>query len=196
LKANTTLNYIFRGQQDQQLRAFFPGDQGVLLTVLGPDGTPLNRQATRVQQWQGRLPYDGEYTVQVTPVPGLQQTDYSLVLGLSDQRQPSPSPTGEFDAERVTLAPGDSLQLVGQTSPQKIKRYLVNAQQGQQLTVEIPQGSNASLDIRGPAGRLLESGVKYWQGTLPRNGEYRIDVVAQQQENYTVNMGLAAGNNP
>lgn len=166
------------------------------MTVLGPDGTPVNQQSTQVPQWQGKLPYDGDYTVQVTPVAGLQQSKYSLVLSSSNEGQPSPSPSAGYDIERVTLTPGDNLQLVGDTSPQKIKRYIVNLQRGQQLKLDVPQANNVSLDIRGPAGRLIESGVKYWQGQAPRNGEYKIDVIAQQPQNFSVNLSLAAGNSP
>lgn len=69
IQPNTTVNYTFSGKQDQQLRAFIP-TEGVYMSILGPDDKPVGDQTTRVQQWQGKLPFTGEYTLQLSLVKG------------------------------------------------------------------------------------------------------------------------------
>jgi serine/threonine-protein kinase len=58
LNANTTINYNIKGEQDQRLTAQIP-DEGVLMTVLGPNGKPVGNRATRVKSWEGTLPFTG-----------------------------------------------------------------------------------------------------------------------------------------
>jgi serine/threonine-protein kinase len=190
LQANATVNYIFRGEQDQRLTAILP-TEGVLMTLLGPDGKPVG-DATRVRQWQGALPFTGNYTLQLRPVQGLEESDYKLELNLRDSAPATPTETPPvvIDPEAIKLPDQNPLQLTGQTTPQRIKRYLVQLQQGQQLTVQLEQGNGASLNVRSPNGQIIPnaSGVKYWQNTVPRGGEYQIDVVAQQPTKYVLNV--------
>ncbi len=193
LKANHTINYIIQGKQDQTLKAYL-SDEGVLMTVLGPDGKLVDNRAKRVRQWEGKFPFTGNYTVQLSPVKGLPNSDYQLGLRLTEAPlpKPSPKPTGEYEIKRVNLLQGTKgLRLVGRTSPQKIQRYLVKAKQGQQLKLEVIE-SDVALTIRYPNGKLVEkaSGVQRWQGKLPIAGEYIVDVIAKQERNFAVDISL------
>lgn len=89
LKANQTVAYIIPVQQGQQLDASL--SRGFCaLTVLGPN---KEIQAQQSQQWQGTSPINGEYVVQVSPQPGITQSDYKLDLSLVNTGLSTPSPT-------------------------------------------------------------------------------------------------------
>ena len=195
IRPNTIINYTFQGKQDQQLQAFIP-TEGVYMTILSPDGEAVANQAKRVQQWQGKLPLTGVYSVQVSLTKELPARDYDLQLTLTDPVQPKPTPTAttppSYDTEPLTIPEGEpTIQFDGQTTPQKVKRYLVNVDQGQQLAAEVIQG-NVTLDIRYPNGQLVEdgSGVKFWQNSAPRGGEYMIDVISQRSTNFTLSVSV------
>jgi serine/threonine-protein kinase len=83
------------------------------------------------------------------------------------------------------------VQVSARTSPQRIKRYLVNVQQGQVLKADIQPGG-ATLDIRYPDGTLVEdaSGVLSWQAQVPRAGEYQIDVIAPEDTPFTLDISV------
>ena len=191
LKSNTTVNYIIQGEQNQRLTATIP-DEGVLMTVLGPDGKPLNR-ATRVQRWGGRLPYTGKYTIQLRPVQGLPNSDYTLVMSLegtkpspSPSTSPSPSPSPKYDQEKVSLAAGKSVERSGKTSPQLIKRYLVTVPEGQELTVK-PVVSDVNINVQTPNGAVQQNaaGVKF---VVP--GDYKVDVITANEADFKLNISL------
>ncbi|MBD0344154.1 MAG: serine/threonine protein kinase [Coleofasciculus sp. Co-bin14] len=209
LKANTTVSYIFSGEQGQRLRASIAGE-GALMTLVGPDESPVNNQARRVTQWQGRLPFTGDYTIQLSPVKGLQGSDYKLALSLTAPPKPSPSPTTTtspspspsptgspgYDTESISVptAGSNPLALVGQSSPQKIKRYQVNVQQGQQFQVAVKDG-NVAVDIRDPNGQVIEAGVKFWSSPAPAasSGQYQVDVIAQNQNPTSYTLNISSG---
>jgi serine/threonine-protein kinase len=196
INANSTINYIVPGTQEQQLRASLNGE-GVLMTVLGPDQNPVDNQANRVPRWQGTLPFNGDYTIQLRPVQGLPRSNYNLSLGLTNPAPPTtppttPSPQVSYDTERLNFAEGQgTLQPSDRTEPQNIKRYLINAQEGQQLSVDVQQG-DVSLTIRDPNGRVIAeaSGVKFWQSQILTAGDYKIDVIAQRPTNFQLNTSI------
>jgi serine/threonine-protein kinase len=208
LKANETISYIVPGQQDQTLSAYL-GGEGILMTVLGPDQNPVNNRARRVSAWEGTLPYTGDYSIQLSPVRGIAQADYELELNVKNPPEPTPSPSPTsapapsstptaVDVERVSFPAGTTeTQISGQTNPTTIKRYLVTAQAGQVLNVEIVAGA-ATLDIRYPDGRLVEdaSGIVSWQSQLLTSGDYQIDVIAARDTSFTLNVSMQAPEPP
>lgn len=188
LQANTTMNYIFNGEQGQQLTATL-AQEGVLLTVLGPDRELLSEGSRRVTRYQGTLPSTGEYTIQLSPVQGIVESNYQLTLSLENPVPPStptlsptPNPSVEVstaEVERVSFPEGRTATRVsGQTQKQQIKSYLVNVQEGQQLSVIVIRGA-VTLDIRGPKGQLVPEASRLltWQGPVTRSGDYQIDVI-------------------
>ena len=198
LTSSSTVTYIIPADQGQRLRASL-ASEGVLMSILGPDENPVNNQANRVTQWQGRLPFTGDYTVRLSPVKGLQRSDYRVSLSLlappaspspSPSASPSPSPSPstkpQYDTESINLTVGQPLDLLGQTSPQLIKRYVVRVPTNQVMTVNLVEG-DVSLNVQYPNGQVERnaSGVKF---LLP--GEYRVDVLAQQQTSFRLNIGV------
>lgn len=192
LTGNSTINYTFQAQQGQRLDSAIT-DEGVLMTVLGPDQRPIAPNATRVKGWAGTLPYTGQYTIRLSPIRGLTQSDYNVNISLTDPEPsptptPTPTPAPQYDIQAVSFPPDTpTIRLADQTSPQRIKRYLVNLQEGQRLRAEVQQGQ-ATLDIRYPNGQLVEdaSGVLNWEFEAPRAGEYQIDVIAGRETFFTV----------
>jgi len=198
LKANTTLDYTFMGEQGQQLNANFE-QEGVLLTVLAPNQEPIDDLAQRVTRYQGTLPFTGNYTIRLSPVQGVETSNYQLNLILENPVEPTPTETPtptltpSFAAERINLDIGETTIQSGQTSPQQIKRYLVNVQEGQILSVAVQEGV-VTLDIRNPDGELVQdaSKVSSWQGQVSQSGEYQIDVITNQEQptDFTLNASI------
>lgn len=198
LRANETVNYVISAQQGQQLSAALAGE-GVLLTVLAPDDEPVEDGARRRQQWQGKLPFDGNYTIQLSPVKGAADRSYKLELTLSNPA-PSPSPStpppANIDSERVST--GDLSQGAvtrqGSVNPSLIRRYLVDLQQGQSLRAEVFSDGGATLTFRFPesAGGQPIPDMSGTAGEIqaPYNGVYQIDVSASREVGYTIELNL------
>ena len=184
LQENETYNFIVSGNQEQILAASLE-NEGVLMTVLAPDGDPINRRSRRVSEWEGELEFTGDYTIQLSPVQGVESSDYSLTLTLSDpepeeEPEPEPPPEPTVEEERLAFEEGsEGVIVTADTNASTIRRYLVNAQAGQVLKAELVEGA-VTLNIRFPDGQLVEdaSGIVFWEAQLPQSGDYRIDVVS------------------
>jgi serine/threonine-protein kinase len=197
LRANSTASYIISAEQGQRLTASLAGE-GALMTVVGPDENPVNSRARRVTQWQGRLPFTGDYTIQLSPVKGLESSNYKLSLSLAAPARPSPSPSPSPTTspttspspsvpEQLELPGGQPIGQIsrsGRTSPQAVKRYVITINEGQQL---IPRAQgDVTLNITTPGGQVEKnavSGTKFVVG-----GTYTIDVLAQQETDFTLNV--------
>lgn len=200
LRANQTVSYIVAAEEGQSLSASI-GGEGVLLTILGPNDQPLEG-SDRVNRWSGPLPYTGDYKVQLRTVKGLSKGDYKLTLALQAAPSPSPTPSASpspptVDVQPVEFPPDQtSTQVTGQTNPTTVKRYLVNVKPGQTLRVEAVRGT-VTLDIRYPDGRLVEdaSGLALWESQVTGEGRYQIDVIAVEDTDYTLSIGVSDGSN-
>ena len=207
LKANATVNYTFVAEQGQQLSAAL-AREGTLLTVLGPDQQAI-ADATQVSSYQGTLPSTGIYTVQLIPAPGVDESQYQLNLSLQSAATATPTPTPTLPSsspasptvevptaagtEIISFAEGKNrTQVTGQTSKQQIQRYLVNLEEGQQLSVIVTKGA-VTLDVRDPDGNELKGRNDFhWQGRVQRSGQYQIDVVplTNSEVDFGVNVGV------
>jgi len=201
LKANETVNYILSGAQEQLLSAALSGE-GVLMSVLGPNQEPVGDRAQRVSFWQGVLPYTGDYIIQLSPVRGLSQASYQLDVTLKSPAPPSPSPSPipspsptppGIETAQITFPPeSNQTSIYGRATPQVIKRYLVSADKGEVLGVRVYPRDGVRLDIRYPNGKLVEdaSGVLEWESKLTRSGDYQIDVVANREVDFQLDIRL------
>ncbi len=219
LRSNETINYRISARDGQVLMARMTGE-GVLLTVLNSQGQPVERSAQRVLNWQGTLPADGDYTIQLRPVQGLEQSDYELEVSLSAVPQPGPTvdpqpeptvdpqppvtpdpepnpepnPPGTVIEQRVQIPPGQtSVQVSGQVNQDRSRRYLINAQAGQILALDLPNVSGpVTLDVRFPGGELIPDAARVlsWQGQLPVGGDYLIDVKSPRPSNYVLRVSV------
>lgn len=203
LQANEAIAYTIPATAGEILTATLEGE-GVLLSVLTPDRQPMNDQADRVLSWKGTVVTSGDQIVRLSPVRGVPSSNYRLKVSLEASQPPSPEPTPtpsptptlepELDVE--LLAPNDRIQVTGQTSETRIKRYLVNAQPGQVLKAELLQGA-VTLDIRYPDGRPVEnaSGIVSWNARILEGGEYQIDVLAPQTTDFVLDVALQNSQN-
>lgn len=213
LRANETVNYQFQGTQGQRLRAQMEGE-GVLLTVLAPNGQPADDQSQRVLGWQGDLQYSGQYVIRLSPVQGLSQSNYSLNVNLEEAATSSPEPTPTETSEpsptteptptpteeprvleqRVQIPGGEtSVSVSGSVGPDRVRRYVINAQQGQVLNVEAPTVTGpVTLDVRYPGGEPVAGATRVlsWQGELPVGGDFIVDVRSASPSDFTLNIGL------
>jgi hypothetical protein len=202
LRPNDTINYVISGEEGQTLAADVDGE-GVLLTVFAADREPLSDNAIRVQSWQGPLDYTGEYYIQVRPVQGLStESNYSLNLNLDEAPEPEPpspspepdqSPEPTIDEEEVRFPSGsEGTTVSGEVDNSVIKRYYVNAQEGQILDAALDADGPATFDVRYPNGQLVEdaSGLLEWDAQLPASGDYIIDVISPEPTNYTLDVSV------
>ena len=69
--------------------------------------------------------------------------------------------------------------------------YLLGARAKQRMSISITSvEDNAVFDVVAPNGRVIESEVTSWEGSLPRNGDYRI-VVGGTRGNATYTLDVS-----
>ncbi|GJD15484.1 serine/threonine kinase [Rivularia sp. IAM M-261] len=107
LGANQTVLYTFQGQEGQQLTASLAQQGQIELTVLAPNREAVDGAARNVASYQGTLPFTGRYTIQLSPAPGVTESEYSLTVGLVKPliSTPTPSPIVPTPTPTATLEP-------------------------------------------------------------------------------------------
>ncbi|WP_017652100.1 serine/threonine-protein kinase [Fortiea contorta] len=101
LKENQIIQYSFSGRKGLRLNAFVDPGNSILLTVLDANQQPIDAQAKEVSSYEGILPTNGRYTIELTLAPGITELDYSLNVSLETLVKPSPVPT-------LTVTPTDT----------------------------------------------------------------------------------------
>ena len=141
----------------------------------------------------------------IPPTPGTAQPPASLpspnptqipsLSGVPQLTSPSPSPS--FSAspaaetavtERVSFEPGATGVTLRNSLPDnKSKRYLVECNSGQSMTVKVPEGT-VSAAIIAPNGEKVATAnsTTPWQGQLPSSGDYTIEISGDNKANYGV----------
>lgn len=211
MRGGDKVNYPLSAQAGQTLSVEQFRDN-VRFSVLGPDGQPVSAEADQVNQWEGVLEEDGEYTVQLTTAPDVTSSNYRLDVKLSPEPEPEPTETPEPTptdnpttppsqpevlSQRVAFPSGsDGVLVANNVAPGQIRRYIVNAQEGQILTVKIndpPQGP-VTFDLVMPGGALVPdaSGIVSWQGFLPTGGDYWVDVRTDREAAFTMEIRASA----
>ncbi|MFK8182019.1 MAG: protein kinase [Phormidesmis sp.] len=105
MRGGDTVNYPLTAEARQTL-SVEQFEEGVRLSVLGPNGKPVNRRAASVVEWTGELEEGGNYVVQLTPNRGVKSTNYRLAVTLSAPRVPEPIPEEPDEPEEPEL-PGN-----------------------------------------------------------------------------------------
>lgn len=214
------VNYPFVAEAGQTLRVEQPGSD-VRLSVLGPNGEPVSRRADGVFEWSGELEESGEYRVQLNPVKGVKSGDYSLSVTLAnpapaepavpdqsappvaptvpDQSAPSRKPPAQrqVQSQRVSFPSGATgISVANAVGPGQIRRYVVNAREGQILSVQVidSSGGRVDFDVLKPDGEMIAdaSGIVSWESLLQVGGDYAIDVQADQLSDFTLAIKASA----
>lgn len=117
---------------------------------------------------------------------------------------PTPSvpalPPVNIQTQRVSFPSGARvIRVANSVSLGTTRRYVVNARQGQILTVNTLEGTNSvSFVLRGPDGAIVPNaiGLARWQGFLPVGGDYSVDVTNQlmalNSEDFVLEIQLTA----
>ena len=164
--------YVLEGVEGQVLSISLDG-QSVVMNVLGTDQQEIDTAASRARRWTGSLPQTGTYTVQV-----LGSGSYTLRVALLPIARPQ-----EATVEIIQLkANGPATTLSAQMSPNVVKRYQFQGQQGQVLKLRRLRGSVGTLSLRTPTGQVIEGPATSpaWQSSLPATGEYTVEVSVPQ----------------
>lgn len=211
LKENETVNYLIEGREGETLTAQLNGD-GVVMTVLAPDGNPAGRRAREVTDWSGTLDFTGQYIVQLTPESGVEQGTYTLQVSLSstDAQEPAepvepeepeqpeepeepeqPEEPSIVSEQRVRFPEGqDSILVANATGPGRVRRYVINLREGQVLEAEISNATGpTTFNVMMPTGDRLASSVQLFEQAVPAGGDYVVDVTATENSEFTLRFG-------
>lgn len=164
--------YVLQGIEGQVLSISLDG-QSVVMNVLGADQKEVDTAASRARRWTGSLPKNGTYTIQV-----LGSGSYNLRVALLPIARPQ-----QASVEAIQLKVNASaMTLAAQLSPNVVKRYRFQGQQGQVLKLRRLRGSIGTLSLQAPNGQVLggSQATQGWQGSLPATGEYMLEVSAPQ----------------
>ncbi|MDB9528548.1 serine/threonine-protein kinase [Oscillatoria sp. CS-180] len=219
LQDNETVNYVLEGREGETLTAQLEGE-GVLMTVLAPNGNPPDARSRRVLGWTGPLEFTGQYTLQLSPVEGVEQSNYSLEVALApdeasdepdesaipdedepetptEPEQPDETPDEPIEPsivseQRVRFPEGqDSILVANSAGPGRVRRYVVNLQAGQVLSVEISNSTGpTTFSVLLPTDDPLASSVQLWEEAVPVGGDYAIDVIASEDSEFTLRFGV------
>jgi serine/threonine protein kinase len=129
----------------------------------------------------------------------------SINLGSSPNSSPKEevraqtnSSTPSVSDERVSFDKGSTQKTISSSVvTNQTKRYLLNCGSGQRMTLQISQG-NINMAIIAPNGQKIGNavnGAPQWQGQLPTDGDYIIEVSAPNQSDYTINIEVLPSTN-
>ena len=146
--------------------------------------------------------------IQLSPVQGLTDSNYKLTVALEGAAPETPDPEETPDPpteetppvqpsiseQRVRIPQGqDSLLVANGVGPGQIQRYVVNLQQGQVLSANVEDASGpVLLAITLPSGETVSgaSRVRFWEGQVPLGGDYAIDVISDENAEFTLSIGV------
>ncbi|MFN6479383.1 protein kinase domain-containing protein [Nostoc sp. DedQUE07] len=93
LKANQIIQYSFFGREGTKLNTSIDPGSSILLTVLSPNGQPIENTAQQVTFYQGTLLVTGRYTIELTLLSGVAESNYNLNVALEKSVKPIPTET-------------------------------------------------------------------------------------------------------
>lgn len=137
-----------------------------------------------------------QQTLPATIPPSPAPTQIPPLSGVGQLASPSPSPSPAASppavetplTERVNFQAGATgTTLSNSLRGNKSKRYLLECNSGQSMTVKVQEGQ-VSADIIAPNGEKVGTvgSTGQWQGQLPSSGDYTIEISGDRQANYGV----------
>jgi serine/threonine-protein kinase len=170
--------YVLQASQGQIMTVSLQGSEAVM-TLLRSNQEAIDTASYQTRSWTGQLPADDRYTIQVSGAGA-----YTLEVAITPLTRPTQTPI-----QRVTFTPGKTgTTVTGQIEPNQIQRYLLKAKRGQTLDVKVLQGT-AGFSTIAPNGQRLggsTSGTRNWQGRLPQEGDYTVEVTASETGSYAI----------
>ncbi len=92
LKENQTIQYTFKGEEEQSITAVLVEENGVSLTILGPNQEIVDNAARQVSFYEGKLPFTGRYTIELNNLPDITEAEYTLKVTLTEAITATPVP--------------------------------------------------------------------------------------------------------
>jgi serine/threonine-protein kinase len=182
LQETNVQSYRVDAAQGQILTATLNGT-GVVMNLLRSNQEGIDAAAYQTRSWTGQLPAADQYLIQVSGSGG-----YTLDVAIT----PTPRPMQE-QTDRITFARGtNGTTVTGSLTPNQIRRYLLRAKRGQLVLVKVIQGQ-ANLQAIAPNGQPIGSTtaiVKDWKGQLPMDGDYVLEVSANQPGDYALSVEI------
>ena len=188
LQATQIQPYVLQASQGQIMTVTLQGADAVM-NLLRSNQEAIDAASYQTRSWTGQLPADDRYTIQVSGT-GTYTLEVAItpLAGLTHEQ----GSTHE-QIQRVAFAPGKTgTTVTGQLEPNQIQRYLVQAKRGQRLGVKVLQG-DVSFSAIAPNGQRLgnsEASTKSWQGGLPQEGDYIIEVSTSQPGGYAIALNV------
>jgi hypothetical protein len=157
--------------------------------------SPLPVPAARTNRLPGVAPAP-QQTLPATSAPSPTPTQVPSLSGVPQLASPSPSPAAAASpaaletpvTERVSFPAGATGTTLSNSLRANIsKRYLLECNSGQSMTVKVQEGQ-VSADIIAPNGEKLGTvdSTGQWQGQLASSGDYTIEISGDRQANYGV----------
>ncbi len=123
-----------------------------------------------------------------TQIPSLSGVPQLASPSPSPLPSPSPAAVETPVTERVNFQPGTTGTTLNSSLRANIsKRYLLECNSGQSMTVNVQEGQ-VSAEIIAPNGEKLgtANSTSQWQGQLASSGDYTIEISGDRQANYGV----------
>lgn len=103
----------------------------------------------------------------------------------------------QVQSQRVSFPSGsDGVLVANSVGPGVVRRYIVNAREGQFLSARVTNtdGGRVDFDVLLPGGEMVAdaSRLTAWQGLLPVGGDYIIDVQSAQPAEFTMEIQARA----
>ena len=100
-----------------------------------------------------------------------------------------------IQSERVNFPRGaDRILLANEVTPDEVRRYVVNAREGQIMTARITDAQGpAGFDVLMPGGEIMAdaSGIVFWESYLATSGDYYIDISAERTAKFTIEIAVS-----
>ncbi|PSB23710.1 serine/threonine-protein kinase [Stenomitos frigidus] len=176
LQATEMQPYVLQASQGQIMTVTLQGSDAAM-NLLRSNQDAIDAAAYQTRSWTGQLPADDRYTIQVSGAGAytLEVAITSLVRSKQEQIQ------------RVAFAAGKTgTTVTGQLEPNQIQRYLLQAKRGQTLGVKVLQGGVSFSAIAPNGQRVSTTSTKIWQGRLPQEGDYIIEVSTSHTGSYAI----------
>ncbi len=87
IKENQTILYQINFQKGQRLAVSLEGT--AQMSILAPNKEPIDFRSRKINQWQGDIPDNGDYYIEISLPTGATSTNYKLTLS---NNTPSPTP--------------------------------------------------------------------------------------------------------
>jgi len=180
LQPNEVQPYLLEAAEGQIMTVTLTGD-GVTMNLLRSNQAAIDAAAYQTRSWTGQLPARDRYLIQVSGAGS-----YALDVAITPISRPTQDQT-----QRVKFTRGETgTTVTGEVAPRQVRRYLLSAKQGQILALKVLQGK-VNLSAIAPNGQRIGGSATQspnWQGRLPANGDYVIEVTTQKANNYALSL--------